>query len=725
MVLSPPVIIAVVVILIVAAALLFWARRPPPPSDPPGVTMFRPRQGFMGANGTCPADNFTGSCPDGSAPTSCQCLNCPSPSGPVPTACAAFGNKPCADGCTTICSCAGTPAPPPPPPTPQPGPGYACLSPSWGCPAGASRTCKCHACIVNPATGERQDTACAGVGNYPCAPDCLAVECTCSGGAPPPPPPPPPGPTPPPPVPEYACSTTWDCPNGGTRVCACHNCLLNPATGQRGDTVCAQPGNFPCAADCTSYDCKCQGGTVPPTPPPIPPTPGPMGPPCLSDEQCGSSGQICRIVQDNPSQGLRCQDKECNADSDCVAGKVCGAGRCYARFCTEMGDNPVYCPSGQRCDDTHYQMCIPDSCTDNMGCPQGMVCTNGQCVPFYEECRNEDLPAGVKCIKNLGVQWGCKNNDECDQFYPGQQRECVMGTCFGRTRRPTGGAGADVPSFPGSDPLCHQRDTCSLSGHSNAANHIIVVQNNTRSTFWLGYYSQAGTITLSNDGNGGGDNPMMAPGTKAYLIAAPGWSGRIWFRQGCQGSGANFRCVTGDCGGLNCGTKTGQGNVTLVEFTLDAANNAGLDTFDISVVDGMNYAVHVSPIAGTVIPKPPGAGLWCLEDDGEPHETVCLGHVLDACPDPLKVKDSSGVVQACLNARSIDVQRYGCAGPYQQPTNCIPSTWPTNYASLMAKVCPGGYNFAYSDDVATVTCGSSRTGGYSSYCVGVCEARSV
>ncbi len=81
------------------------------------------------------------------------------------------------------------------------------------------------------------------------------------------------------------------------------------------------------------------------------------------------------------------------------------------------------------------------------------------------------------------------------------------------------------------------------------------------------------------------------------------WSGNVFARTGCDSNGQN--CKTGECGNAAnqpCPTGTG-GNppATLAEFTLSnqAVSSAGPDYYDISMINGINVGLMMSPKSGT------------------------------------------------------------------------------------------------------------------------------
>lgn len=97
---------------------------------------------------------------------------------------------------------------------------------------------------------------------------------------------------------------------------------------------------------------------------------------------------------------------------------------------------------------------------------------------------------------------------------------------------------------------------------------------------------------------------MLPPCPAAQALKVPDdWcSGRIWARTKCSSASGAFTCESGDCGpSVQC-SGTGRPPATLAEFTLGGAPGATADTYDISLVDGYNVGVKVTPVGGTKIP---------------------------------------------------------------------------------------------------------------------------
>ncbi|KAG5608259.1 hypothetical protein H5410_019540 [Solanum commersonii] len=89
---------------------------------------------------------------------------------------------------------------------------------------------------------------------------------------------------------------------------------------------------------------------------------------------------------------------------------------------------------------------------------------------------------------------------------------------------------------------------------------------------------------------------LASRGTKKFNLPNP-WSGRIWARHLCSYSGQNFTCLSGDCrsGSIECDGAGGTPPATLVQFTI-ANTSDEKDFYSVSIVDGFNLPVSVTPI---------------------------------------------------------------------------------------------------------------------------------
>ncbi|XP_017461617.1 PREDICTED: thaumatin-like protein, partial [Rhagoletis zephyria] len=122
-----------------------------------------------------------------------------------------------------------------------------------------------------------------------------------------------------------------------------------------------------------------------------------------------------------------------------------------------------------------------------------------------------------------------------------------------------------------------------------SANHEIRIHNNCKHRIWPGLLNNPGKALPD-----AGGFPLDAGHTHVIHVS-DGWAGRVWARTGCNGAG---HCETGDCGNkIQCHGAGGRPPVSLAEFTFDG--HGGMDYYDVSLVDGYNLPIQITPIAGT------------------------------------------------------------------------------------------------------------------------------
>ncbi|EFJ36410.1 hypothetical protein SELMODRAFT_404385 [Selaginella moellendorffii] len=195
-------------------------------------------------------------------------------------------------------------------------------------------------------------------------------------------------------------------------------------------------------------------------------------------------------------------------------------------------------------------------------------------------------------------------------------------------------------------------------------------------TVWPGWLNNGDSPALGNGGT------QLEPYTFIDLgTPTSDWGGRFWGRRGCdfQGSG----CSTGDCNKqLYCQGIGGAPPYSIAEFKLGGTPNTGLDFYDVSLVDGYNLPIRITP-----------------SKSGCPF-TGCLRDVIPWCPSELQVHDYSGVVgckSACL---AFGTPPFCCTGDYSTPQTCKPSS----YSKIFKDICPLAYSYAYDDPSSTFTC---------------------
>ncbi|PHT49973.1 Thaumatin-like protein 1 [Capsicum baccatum] len=158
---------------------------------------------------------------------------------------------------------------------------------------------------------------------------------------------------------------------------------------------------------------------------------------------------------------------------------------------------------------------------------------------------------------------------------------------------------------------------------------------------WPGILSGAGIAQLAPTGF------LLNPGQSVSFPVPTGWSGRLWGRTFCSqdSSTGKFACGTGDCssGTLECSGTGAAPPVTVAEFTLNGAG--GLDFYDVSLVDGYNLPILVSPQGGT------GVG-----GVGNCSTTGCVGDLNEACPKELKKMMDSHSSKTVVTVNVCDVR---------------------------------------------------------------------
>jgi hypothetical protein len=154
-----------------------------------------------------------------------------------------------------------------------------------------------------------------------------------------------------------------------------------------------------------------------------------------------------------------------------------------------------------------------------------------------------------------------------------------------------------------------------------------------------------------------GNVPLPINPGQAFVVGWPNkWSGRIWGRTACTGTGGNLKCAQ-------------SGKDTLVEFTLTAGMAS--DWYDISLVDGFTLPVAILQLDAPWKPSPsyvPGGKLGADQQCGSP---VCAVDLLPNCPASQQEKDATGKVVVCANGQNPGpIQAYfksGCPTSYSWP----------------------------------------------------------
>lgn len=209
------------------------------------------------------------------------------------------------------------------------------------------------------------------------------------------------------------------------------------------------------------------------------------------------------------------------------------------------------------------------------------------------------------------------------------------------------------------------------SSHARTFNFM----NNCQQTIWVGAVPNTGKELPRNGGF------QLDAGQQDSVDTADDWGGRFWGRTGCTfDANGNGQCATGDCGAkLECAGAGGIPPVSLAEFTL--LGDQGNDFFDISLVDGFNLPMSITP---DTCPGP-----------------VCTANINDNCPGDLQQKDANGNVVGCFSDCSkTGAPQVCCANEFATPETCSP---PPN-SGIFEGPCPQAYSWAYDDATSTFTC---------------------
>lgn len=212
--------------------------------------------------------------------------------------------------------------------------------------------------------------------------------------------------------------------------------------------------------------------------------------------------------------------------------------------------------------------------------------------------------------------------------------------------------------------------------YTQAGEKSISVQNNCGNTVTVGVLTNgvsAGSAEQSFD---------LTPGSSNSFSKPDSWGGRVWARYYCSGSAG--KDVS------QCGVPGATNPASLAEFFFKGSG--GKDFYDISLVDGFNLPISISPQGGGS-----SSGYNC----GSPS---C--HV-SSCPGDLAVKDATGNVMSCMSACSKTGSAQDCCtGSYGTPDACKASS----SSSSIKEACPDAYSFAYDDQTSTYQCAAE---GYS------------
>lgn len=219
---------------------------------------------------------------------------------------------------------------------------------------------------------------------------------------------------------------------------------------------------------------------------------------------------------------------------------------------------------------------------------------------------------------------------------------------------------------------------------SNAKATTFDIKNEAGGPVWIGLLGNAG----KNHPNNGGF--ILEQGQRKDVHVADDWAGRIWGRSYCNYG--TKHCGAGDCGNkIECNGAGGVPPATLVEIALKV--HAGLDYYDISLVDGFNLRASIEPVGG--------------QGDGSPKSckrAACWSYVNSDCPGDLRVHEGNVVIACKSSCVAHNTDHDCCRGAHNTPQTCPAPPGARHFKNH----CRDAYSYAYDDQTSTFTCKASR-----------------
>ncbi|MBN1165508.1 MAG: thaumatin family protein [Methanospirillaceae archaeon] len=221
-----------------------------------------------------------------------------------------------------------------------------------------------------------------------------------------------------------------------------------------------------------------------------------------------------------------------------------------------------------------------------------------------------------------------------------------------------------------------------------------------------------GEIPLPYDGGfvlGPGESKDVTVKVTKERITTGSGNLKLWARTGCKPTGDPdypIVCDTANCdmdyavhSRVECGGLGSRLPATVAEITFNGA--FGLDSYDISLVDGWNVPMFLEPISGN------------YNRTNEPNKCTCSGGFRDLAPLAeqeipkmvYKVDEKPAAVwSACAYSRIVEQNpndAYCCTGEFHDAKKCQDNAgnWPADYktASFFQNYYPKAYAFAYGD----------------------------
>ncbi|ERM97453.1 hypothetical protein AMTRI_Chr07g78780 [Amborella trichopoda] len=159
---------------------------------------------------------------------------------------------------------------------------------------------------------------------------------------------------------------------------------------------------------------------------------------------------------------------------------------------------------------------------------------------------------------------------------------------------------------------------------------------------------------------------------ESFAMPAAPWSGRVYARTGCNP--APTACATGN-----------KPPFTIAQFSINPTNPNTNSAYSVSLVDGFNLPMTVTPHGGA----------------GNCPVVGCRHDLLKTCPAQLVVRGDGSRVVACKSAcEAFQNDEYCCRGAFAGQGKCKPSSYSEGFKS----VCPDTYTFPADNPFAKDEC---------------------
>ena len=255
------------------------------------------------------------------------------------------------------------------------------------------------------------------------------------------------------------------------------------------------------------------------------------------------------------------------------------------------------------------------------------------------------------------------------------------------------------------------------------------------------------------------DADTRAGAQTTHTISVPKfWQGSFQPRSNCHNDSAgNYVCdyeqhtcraYQDGQGKIQCG---GHGITDAIKGEINFDEN-GVDTYDVSAVDGFNIPVTIELVPGTYTAEGLTPAAYACTKSGTDYDLkaqIGVGNWSNLSTDKLVVKNSAGnaitVRSACSYASALNHKNnpvfdekdlltnetccklpWGSAQDYTKNGNikCDPSGWPEdiNTAAFFKYYLPPAYSYAYDDHTSTYTCKNKDESTLTRYVVTFCGA---